>query len=129
METKRSVKIDTLPYLSEDTCKDCYSSMNKKDVVRSLSGNNDKIVWTVYTKKGCPYCMNAKQLLIDNKQNIVIIEVNETNKDTIYEAIDDLTGKYRYFPVIFENSKFIGGFAELKKNIFLNKNDKPGKWK
>lgn len=119
METKRSVKIDTLPYLSEDTCKDCYSSMNKKDVVRSLSGNNDKIVWTVYTKKGCPYCMNAKQLLIDNKQNIVIIEVNETNKDTIYEAIDDLTGKYRYFPVIFENSKFIGGFAELKKKYFL----------
>ena len=39
----------------------------------------------------------------------------------IFKTIDPLTTKnkkpYRYFPIIFHKGVFIGGYAELNKNI------------
>ena len=41
--------------------------------------------------------------------------MNVSNRQKIYKDVDVLTKTYRYFPMIFKDSKFIGGFSELKK--------------
>ena len=76
------------------------------------SQNSDYII---YTKEGCSYCKNAKELLKSNKKTFKEIKVNDRNIKEIYEKIDKLTKNYRYFPIIFKKNKFIGGFEDLKK--------------
>ena len=75
--------------------------------------------WFLYTKKGCPYCDKAKKLLFNVGQYYISKEVTEYNKAKIYSEIDHLTKTYRYFPIIFKNGKFLGGFKELEEDIKL----------
>lgn len=70
-------------------------------------------MYTIYTKNGCGYCKKAKDFLKNRGKKYTEIEVTEKNKEKIYEKIDSLTGKYRYFPIIFNGKNFIGGYAEL----------------
>jgi glutaredoxin len=67
--------------------------------------------------KGCGYCDNAKDMLKKNDTKYGTVELNKANMDEIYNSIDSMTSKYRYFPIIFYNSKFIGGYKELNKLI------------
>ena len=69
--------------------------------------------FTIYTKEGCGYCTKAKELL--NKKGFVFeqIEITDSNRESIYKKIDKLTDNYRYFPIIFEGDKFLGGYTEL----------------
>lgn len=72
-----------------------------------------QVEFTIYTKDGCGYCAKAKELL--NKRGFVSkqIEITDENKDSIYKKIDKLTDNYRYFPIVFEGEKFLGGYTEL----------------
>jgi len=76
---------------------------------------NQNISWFIFTYKGCGYCKKAKDLLKNKHIDFIEIEVNDSNKLDIYNSIDKITGKYRYFPVIFNNGNFIGGYTELQK--------------
>lgn len=81
--------------------------------------------YIIFTKKGCDYCKKTKELINNYKE----INVTDNNINIIYNLIDNLTNKYRKFPIIFEstnintsnivetlkNSKFIGGFKDLEK--------------
>jgi len=102
----------------------CYSHMNKQELSDYIScvGSNPnsvicrpKVKWTIYTKEGCPYCKNAKELLRNNGYNFKETIVTQRNMSRIYSKIDSQTDSYRYFPVIFLNDKFIGGYSELSK--------------
>jgi glutaredoxin len=75
----------------------------------------DKPVWQIYTKKGCYYCEKAKLLLVKHGLSFKAVEIKDSNRDYIYKKIDKETDSYRYFPVIFKNKKFIGGYTELEK--------------
>jgi glutaredoxin len=72
-------------------------------------------MYILFTKSGCPYCQKAKELLEAKGQKLKITEVNDSNKEKIYAKIDKKTDSYRYFPVIFNDDKFIGGYTELEK--------------
>lgn len=73
--------------------------------------------WIIYTKNGCNFCLKAKNLLNHYNIPFTIIEINDTNKETIYKQLDKHTNKYRYFPIIFFKKQFIGGYTELEKYI------------
>jgi glutaredoxin len=74
--------------------------------------------WYIVTKDGCPYCDKAKALLTEKGINYKVEVLNNSNKEQIYKKLDSLTNNYRYFPMIFYNDKFIGGYTELKKYNF-----------
>ena len=78
--------------------------------------------WIIYAKKGCKFCIKAKELLHEYHIPFTVIDVNDANKDSIYKQIDELTNKYRYFPIIFYKKQFIGGYKELQE--FINTNIK-----
>ena len=82
-----------------------------------MDAKKDGIDWFILTINGCGYCDEAKKLLKQHKLPFKTQMITENNKDKIYESIDPLTKKYRYFPVIFYKGKFIGGFKELKQTI------------
>jgi len=75
--------------------------------------------WIIYTKNGCVYCEYAKNILTEKNFCFKTVEINDLNKNFIYNQIDPHTNNYRYFPIIFYNKKFIGGYTELKD--FLDK--------
>lgn len=114
-----------------------YSQLNKADLIKFITtkkspkkspfttttkdkimdAKKDGIDWFILTMNGCGYCDEAKKLLKQHKLPFKTQMITENNKDKIYESIDHLTKKYRYFPVIFYKRKFIGGFTELKQKI------------
>ncbi len=73
--------------------------------------------YTVYTKVGCGYCRKAKALLRKYGFKYNEIKLTDKNKDEIYAKIDKKTKDYRYFPIIFCNNRFIGGYTELEKKM------------
>jgi len=87
----------------------------RKSLKRSKS-KTSTVIYTIYTKEGCPYCKNTKDLLKLNKKKFKEIKVTDKNKEIIYKKIDTKTNNYRYFPIIFKKNKFIGGFSDLDKN-------------
>ena len=81
------------------------------------------ISWLIYTKSGCSYCEKAKKLLDNYNFKYKKIDVNNENKEKIYGSIDSKTNKYRYFPIIFKNDVFIGGYTELTKLLPIQQVD------
>jgi len=77
--------------------------------------------FTIYSKSGCSNCSKVKIFLKDNNINFTIINCDEfilENKEEFLLFIKELIGKeYRTFPMVFDNSKFIGGFNESIKYI------------
>jgi glutaredoxin len=79
------------------------------------SNKSETPSWEIYTKKGCYYCEKAKLLLTKHGLPFKSVEIKDSNRDSIYKKIDEKTDSYRYFPVIFKNKKFIGGYTEIEK--------------
>ena len=69
--------------------------------------------WEIYTKKGCMYSTRARNLLDEMGIEYKTIDVTEKNRRRIYRTLDKVTNRYRYFPMIFNEGNFIGGFDEL----------------
>ena len=96
-------------------------SRRKSKVKKILKKNKrpfNKGKWYIVTKEGCKYCDKSKTLLKDKNIEAEIEIINDDNRMVIYEELDNITGKYRYFPMIFYNGKFIGGYTELEKHNF-----------
>jgi len=87
----------------------------------------DKI--TVYGRKGCPYCEKIKNLLkiiyADNyKKKIDYIDIFELIEKKQVKDITDfkkkmnpITGDWNTVPMIFDESKFVGGYDDYIKLI------------
>lgn len=74
--------------------------------------------YIIYGLNTCPYCKDSKNLLDINDIKYAYIEIeNENQKEKLYKLIDKKTNNYRYFPIIFKNGKFLGGYTELKKQF------------
>lgn len=81
----------------------------------------------IYVKKGCPYCIRAKDLL--DKKGVKYEEIDVLKNSDLF---NDIKSKYnvRTVPQIFINDKHIGGCDKLmdlekegKLDDMLNNND------
>ena len=75
------------------------------------------VEWFIVSMMGCGYCDSAKALLKKAGMAYGTVQLTEGNRDSIYLSVDSLTGKYRYFPMVFHRGKFLGGYKELNKMI------------
>jgi len=89
-----------------------------------------KTGFTIYSKSGCPNCTNVKKLLQENKIDYMLINCDEyliEERDKFLEFIANLCEKeVKVFPMVFFDSKFIGGFKETKEyvvNLFFQDED------
>ncbi len=76
-----------------------------------------RVEWFIVYMGGCGYCDSAKALLKKAGMAYGTVQLTEGNRDSIYLSVDSLTGKYRYFPMVFHRGKFLGGYKELNKMI------------
>lgn len=89
--------------------------MHLKKVAPSKEG------FTVYSITGCKYCNETKKIL--KTQNLKIINCDKymgklRERDEFYSHILKYTKyKYLYFPMIFCNGIFVGGYKELLKAL------------
>ena len=83
----------------------------------TLLDNIKGVEWYVFTMSGCGYCTKANKLLLEHNQHFMTYEVTKYNQKSVYDVIDSLTDKYRYFPVVFNKGKFIGGYQELSNML------------
>jgi len=78
-----------------------------------------KGLFTVYSKSGCINCTKVKNLLKDKNLLFNVVDCDEfilENKEEFLLFIKNLIGReYRMFPMVFDNTKFIGGFNETNK--------------
>jgi glutaredoxin 3 len=66
----------------------------------------------IYTKDGCPYCADAKELF--NKKGVKFEEIPVDNDPEKLAEMVKLSNR-RSLPQIFINNKSIGGFDDLSK--------------
>lgn len=74
-------------------------------------------LWFIFYKKGCTYCDNAKDILSQRNIKYQSFEITDQNKNKVWSKTDPITNNYHYYPMIFNNGNFIGGYSELKKMI------------
>ena len=92
-----------------------FTSLSTRDKI--INAKLQGIDWFIVTMDGCTYCDDAKKLLQKHKFKFHTQMLTQKTKDTIYESIDNMTKKYRYFPIIFYKGEFLGGYTELKKKL------------
>jgi glutaredoxin len=77
--------------------------------------------FTVYSKSGCPNCFKVKNLLKERNLLFNIIDCDDYilgEKQSFLNFIKNLSNKeISVFPIIFYESKIVGGFIETKEFI------------
>jgi glutaredoxin 3 len=68
----------------------------------------------VYSKKPCPYCEQAKNLL--SKKNIKYTELDVLSPDVL-DQLRDIVPGVKTVPQIFIDGKYIGGYTELVEHL------------
>ena len=71
--------------------------------------------YTIYTISNCKYCKMIDDNLKSNKKIINCDKYIETlrERDNFYKFIEQYTKiPYKYFPMLFKNGIFIGGYKE-----------------
>ena len=69
----------------------------------------------VWSKDGCPHCVQAKNLL--QSKGIEFEERNITQGTWTREQLLESVPNARTLPQIFLDDKLIGGFTELRKHL------------
>ena len=76
---------------------------------------------TIYSKSGCPNCVKVKKLLEENKIRFTVIDCDEfilEDKKYFFNFMEKFIGfQYSTFPMVFDNGKFIGGYADTMEHI------------
>jgi glutaredoxin len=108
-----------------DKCK--YKTCIIKDICNPKSGRcvskkgniGKKLLkedeWFIFTIDSCPSCKKAKELFNLLRIKYKQIEVKESEKTIIFSELKELTNDYKYFPIIFKNGIFIGGYDKLNE--------------
>ena len=60
----------------------------------------------IFSTASCPYCVTAKQILVDN--GIAFMEVNLHERPSLWKEMRDRTGGKSSVPQIFFHSDYIG---------------------
>ena len=77
--------------------------------------------FTVYSKSGCPNCIKVKTLLKEKNLVFNVVDCDEyliENKEIFLLFIEEISKQsYKQFPMVFNDTIFIGGFNETKEYI------------
>jgi len=73
-------------------------------------------MWIVYTMDGCPWCEKAQDLLRKKGKTFKAVP-GVGNPEVDKKMKKAKRTDYRYWPKIFHNDKFIGGYADLEKRL------------
>jgi glutaredoxin len=77
--------------------------------------------FTIYSKSGCVYCRNVKELLESKQINYKMIDCDEyliENKKEFLFFIETLSNReWTTFPIVFNKNQFIGGFNDTKEYL------------
>jgi glutaredoxin 3 len=68
----------------------------------------------VWSKDGCPYCVQAKALL---ESRSIEYEERNINQDWTREQLLEAVPTARTLPQIFLDQELVGGFTELRKKL------------
>ena len=73
---------------------------------------------TIYGKKPCSFCDEARNLAMDMGENInykdVIQQLGYKSLDDFFDKTDlKIPENHRSVPVIFKNDEYVGGYMEL----------------
>ena len=68
----------------------------------------------VWSKDGCPYCVQAKSLL---ESRSIEYEERNINQDWTREQLLEAVPTARPRPQIFLDQELVGGFTELRKKL------------
>ena len=68
----------------------------------------------VWSKDGCPYCVQAKSLL---ESRSIEYEERNINRDWTREQLLEAVPTARTLPQIFLDQELVGGFTELRKKL------------
>jgi glutaredoxin len=66
-------------------------------------------MFKIYSKDGCPFCVQAKMLLDRIGIEYEVIDIEESK-----ETYQSFKSKYRTVPQIFNQDEYIGGFDSLQ---------------
>ncbi len=70
----------------------------------------------MYTIKGCPYCSNARNVLINS--NIEYEEIDITpDSENMRDKLEKMSGGERSVPQIYIDGKYIGQDDEIKELV------------
>ena len=76
--------------------------------------------FTIYSKSGCPNCIKVKKLLQDKQIHFIIVDCDEfILEDKMYflKFMEKIIGiEYKTFPMVFDNGKFVGGYADTMEH-------------
>ena len=74
--------------------------------------------FTIYSKSGCSNCTKVKKLLLDKQTFFLDVSCDEyllEDKEAFLLFIKERSNKeYKTFPMVFNDGKFVGGFAETQ---------------
>ena len=71
-------------------------------------------MFTIYSKKGCPYCTKVEQVLQLAELKYVVYQLGvDYTKDQFYEKF----GHSSTFPRVFKDENIIGGCTETVKYL------------
>jgi glutaredoxin len=77
--------------------------------------------FTVYGKSGCFNCTKTKRLLETNNLSFIVVDCDDyiiEDKNLFLSLMKDKIGKsYNTFPMVFNNSIFIGGYYETNEYV------------
>ena len=92
--------------------------MDVENIVFELPEKNG---YSIYSKSGCPNCLNVKAFLKNKNLIFNIVDCDEyliEAKTEFLEFIKNLAQKEcKTFPIIFFDEKFIGGYNETKEHV------------
>lgn len=70
----------------------------------------------MYTIQGCPYCINARDIL--NSSNIAYEEIDITpDSENMRDKLEKMSGGERSVPQIYIDGKYMGQDDELKELV------------
>ena len=87
--------------------------------------------YTVYSKSGCKYCTNVKDLLKQHNIDFSLVDCDEylvNRKPEFLLYIKNTANReWKTFPMVFDGNQFIGGYREtveyLEKTLEFDDND------
>lgn len=97
-------------FIEKETPGDPFDESTAENMLRYLKVEVPKSV-AVFTRPGCEYCYEAKELL---KKNNIKFEEHVLNRDFTVKTLVAISGTTKV-PQVFINGERIGGATELKK--------------
>ncbi len=104
----------TKMFIEDEVPGDPFKVSDADTMLKHINSNaKEPASVTVFTKPGCPFCHEAKELLRKNKMNFEEIELGD---GVSYSTIKAVSGKLTT-PQVYIDGKHIGGLDDLKKEL------------